>query len=275
MYRYLSGELLPTDGRCNTGDPRQSHICYINNTRPWDIRFFQSATPVTLPPGAFASVVVAIMFAAPVEGICTPPCDIIPGDPTIMGDAARMVTGVPPQQRMAGYLGFNDINADGRVTQDEFIVVPNSLLGKALTAQAVFDSKFLLPFAPDPPDFFLIPGRNQVTVMWRPSAAEATGDSFFQVAKDAMFIGTVNPLYDPNFREFDVEGYRVYRGRVDSPSSLSLIAQFDYAGTVIQDYGGQVNPTPGCAPELNVVVDCPAPYVPNPASSEPSAPPSP
>ena len=26
-----------------------------------------------------------------------------------------------------------------------------------------------------------------------------------------------NPQYDPNYRQFDVEGYRVYRGRVDSP----------------------------------------------------------
>ncbi|MEE8361821.1 MAG: T9SS type A sorting domain-containing protein, partial [Gemmatimonadales bacterium] len=53
-----------------------------------------------------------------------------------------------------------------------------------------------------------------------------------------------------------------YRGRVSTPDALTLVAQFDYAGTVIEDYGGQVNPTPQCAPELNVVVDCPAPYVP-------------
>ena len=32
-------------------------------------------------------------------------------------------------------------------------------------------------------------------------------------------------------RGTDVEGYRVYRGRVDNPSELELIAQFDYAGT--------------------------------------------
>jgi len=268
MYRYLSGDLLPTDGNCNTGDPRLTHICFINNIRPFDMRFFQSSTPVTLPPGAFASVVVAVIFAAPVDGICAPSCvDIKPGDPTIMGDAARMAAGVPEQQRLAGYLGFNDVNGDRRVSQDEFIVVPNSLLGKALTAQAVFDSRFLLPFAPEPPEFFLIPGHNQVTAMWRPSATETIGDPFFEVAKNATVGGTVNPLYDPNFREFDVEGYRIYRGRVDSPSSLSLIAQFDYAGTFIPDFGGQVDPSPVCAPELGVVTDCPVPY--NPADFQP------
>ncbi|MGI9040519.1 MAG: hypothetical protein ACR2HK_05330, partial [Gemmatimonadales bacterium] len=61
-----------------------------------------------------------------------------------------------------------------------------------------------------------------------------------------------NPLFDPNYRQLDVEGYRVYRGRVDSPNELSIVAQFDYAGTFITDFQGQVNPTTGCAPELGI-----------------------
>jgi hypothetical protein len=61
-----------------------------------------------------------------------------------------------------------------------------------------------------------------------------------------------NPLYDPNYRSSDVEGYRVYRGRVDSPNSMQLLAQFDYLGTFIPDFAGQVNPTTDCAPELGV-----------------------
>ncbi len=68
-----------------------------------------------------------------------------------------------------------------------------------------------------------------------------------------------NPQYDPNYRQFDVEGYRVYRGRVDSPTSLQLIAQFDYKGTVFRDYTGQVNPDPACAPELGIN-GCPVPF---------------
>ena len=39
--------------------------------------------------------------------------------------------------------------------------------------------------------------------------------------------------YDPSYRQFDVEGYRVYRGRTDSPNTLQLLAQFDKAGTQI------------------------------------------
>ncbi|MFL5474394.1 MAG: hypothetical protein ACJ8A6_01770, partial [Gemmatimonadales bacterium] len=45
---------------------------------------------------------------------------------------------------------------------------------------------------------------------------------------------------------------RIYRGRVDSPNELALIAQFDYAGTFISDFQGQVNPGTGCAPELGI-----------------------
>jgi len=265
LYRYLSGNLDPLEGddTCNTGDPLQTHVCYIWNGGDADIRFFQSSTPLTLAPGGFGTIVVAYIFAPPVDGVCTPPCNISPGDvlaiadPTRAGDPAQ----VPPQQKLAGYIGWSDINADGVVDQEEFDVVPGSLLGKALTAQAVFDAKFLLPFSPDSPDFFLIPGDNQVTVMWRPSPSEIEGDPYFQIASQAQVGGVINTLYDPNFRQFDVEGYRIYRGRVTTPSDLTMIAQFDYAGTTIRDFGGQVNPTGLCAPELDLVLDCPAPYI--------------
>jgi hypothetical protein len=36
---------------------------------------------------------------------------------------------------------------------------------------------------------------------------------------------TPNLLYDPNYRKFDVEGYRIYRGRSDAPNALKLIAK--------------------------------------------------
>ena len=92
-------------------------------------------------------------------------------------------------------------------------------------------------------------------MLWSPANSETAGDPFFAVASTPLTPeggGDPNPLYDPNYRQLDVEGYRVYRGRVDSPNSLALVAQFDYAGTVINDFTGQVNPTPGCAPEIGI-----------------------
>lgn len=263
LFRYLSNNISVAagDAACNTGDPQVTRICYINNGGPDDMRFFQSSGPLTLAPGEFASIVVAYIFAAPVSvGACTGPgtCDALPEDPTRLSNAAQLAVGANTVDSVAGFNGFNDDNGDGIVQQGEIVVVPGSLLGKAVTAQQIFDGKFLLPFAPESPNFFLIPGGDQVTVLWQPSASETTGDPFFGIASQPTSIDpvtglpTANLLYDPNYRQNDVEGYRVYRGRVDSPNQLSLIAQFDYSGTFITDFTGQINPSAGCAPELGI-----------------------
>ena len=109
--------------------------------------------------------------------------------------------------------------------------VPGSLLDKALVAQTIFDNKFLLGFAPEQPVFYLVPGNGQVSVIWNPSATEDLGDPFFVVASDST-----SALYNPNYREFDVEGYRIYRGT--SPNNIAQISgggQFDYANTRFTD----------------------------------------
>jgi hypothetical protein len=263
LYRYISGTLSTSlgDGACNF-NPLNQQICFIRQTSAADVRFFQSSGPLTLGPGEFGSVVVAYLFAAPVATGTTqacPSCDIKPGAANIiagLNDPNIVNTGVNPIDSITGFLDATDLNGDNVLTQNEFTVVPGSLLGKAAVAQAVFDGGFLLPFAPDAPEFFLIPGDNQVTVMWRPSPSENAGDPFFSIANQATVDGSPNPLYDPNYRQFDVEGYRIYRGRVDAPNSLRLLAQFDYAGTVITDFAGQVNPTADCAPEIGITSGC-------------------
>jgi hypothetical protein len=263
LFRYLSNNISVAagDAACNTGDPHLTKICYVNTGGPDDMRFFQASGPLTLAPGEFASIVVAYIFAAPVSvGACTGPgtCNLTPGDPTRLTNATQLAVGANPVDSVAGFDGYSDANGDGIVQQGEFQVVTGSLLGKARTAQLIFGLKFLLPFAPEAPSFFLIPGTNQVTVLWQPSATETVGDPFFATASQPMVTdpatGAVNanPLYDPNYRANDVEGYRVYRGRVDSPNSLTLLAQFDYTGTFLTDFSGQVNPTKGCAPELGI-----------------------
>jgi hypothetical protein len=118
---------------------------------------------------------------------------------------------------------------DNKLDQFQVVVVPNSLLGRALVAQSIFDSSFLLGFAPDNPAFYLVPGDNNVTVIWEPSPTEELGDPFYQVASDET-----SPLFNPNYREFDVEGYRVWRGQ--DPGALGLIAQFDKDNSTFVDY---------------------------------------
>jgi hypothetical protein len=270
LYRYLSGNIsVPAgDAACNN-NPQTDKICYVNTGAPADMRFFQSSGPLTLAPGEFQSIVVAYIFAAPVATSGCPAagaCDLTPGDPTRTEDLAALTSsaGLNPVDSVAGYLGFGgDANSNGVPEQSEYnLPVSGSLMGKALTAQSVFDFTFLLPFAPDPPEFFTVPGDNEVSVIWRQSPTEASGDPFFTIASQVTITDTLgnplpNPLYDPNYRQFDVEGYRVYRGRVDNPNELQMLAQFDYTGTFISDFAGQVNPTAGCAPELGVNVFTP------------------
>lgn len=267
LYRYVTGTVSPAkgDGNCNFS-PTTDRICYVKNDGSADMRFFQSSGPQDLPPGGFGTIVVAYEFASAVKsGACpTPDCGIVPpGDPRFLSDAAQLASGgANPVDTMTGFAGYVDDNSDGVVQQNEIRTIPGSLLGKAKVAQTVFDNKFLLPQAPNTPDFFLVPGDNQVTVVWRKTTSEATGDLFYSVASKPKV--TVDPdgpgplppvtinnlLFDPNYRKFDVEGYRVYRGRVDNPTSLTMLAQFDYSGTTMNDYLGTVNPVADCAPEL-------------------------
>ena len=263
LYRYMSAGLLPTDGACSVPNPQVNHICFVNISAPADMRFFESSGPFNLGPGQSGSIVAAYIFAAPVTVAGCPgvTCFVPPATSndnlTILGDPARMTSGVNPIDIVTGYLGFTDANGDGKVAQSEFQVQPGSLLGKSLVAQAVFDAKFLLPFAPERPEFFLVPGNNQVTVVWAASPTETVPDPYFAVASPPTTNGAPNALYDPNFRGIDIEGYRVYRGRTSTPSELTLVGQFDFAPSpdgkgVFTDFLGNVNPVPGCAPELGV-----------------------
>jgi hypothetical protein len=254
LYRYLSGNLNSAAGdpQCNSGDPTITHLCFIN-TQPSDTRTFQSSGPLTLPPGGQATIVVAYIFAPPVA---TGKCASIPC-PVLMTPRPLLITNATPDNPGAdaidsamGYRGFKP--GTDTLVQDSVSTVPNSLLDKALVAQRIFDSKFLLPFGPQAPQFFLVPGDNQVTVLWRRTPSETAGDAFFAIANDP----TRGAQYDPNYRELDVEGYRIYRGRTDTPNQLELVAQFDYDTTLIYDFRGLIDVDENCAPELGVLGSC-------------------
>ncbi len=269
VYRYHAGTLNPAlgDAPCNyprapTQQPKDVHVCYIPST-PDDIRFFQSSGPLTLAPGQSQSIVVAYIAAAPVDNpaiaarsasLVFPKGGPFPAQPESLAlnkDTLRTVDHIFGAVNLVGDTGGKPGGGpNGKIDQNEVNVVPRSLLGKGLVAQAVFDAHFLLPFPPDAPQFFLVPGDNQVTVVWKQTDTEQTGDPYFAVAGDAS-----SPLYDPNYREFDVEGYRVYRGRTSG--DLQVVAQFDKAGTNFIDFTGELN-YGNCAPELGVTTDCPS-----------------
>jgi hypothetical protein len=256
LWRYLSGHSGPAsgDGPCTyQGEQLQRHYCYLAQS-PTDTRFLMSTGPLSLAAGTSQTVIVAYEFA-PATAAVEPYIggNLVPGLPSLGDSIAADTTKIRPLERAAGWITQTDANGDGVISANEVRTVPHSLLAKARVAQAVADNKFLLPAPPAGPAFYLIPGDNQVTVVWQKSATEATGDPYFAVASDPS-----SALYDPNYRQFDVEGYRIYRGR--DPRALQLVAQFDYAGTTMLDYTGEFLYGGECAPELGVLTDCPVSF---------------
>jgi len=288
LYRYLSGYLGfgAGDNPCNPSAPaatvRARKFCFLGQDQG-DARFYQASGPLSLPPGEARTVVVAYINAAPYTGTGGTPLVVktaikpgtLPGT-TGIGLTASATDTLRLIDKIAGWVSSFDANGDGVISQNEVTVVPRSLLDKALKAQAVYDNRFLLPFAPDAPNFYLIPGDNQVSVVWSKTRSEETGDPFYNIASkdsvpDPLNPGKLkaNPLYDPNFRRLDVEGYRIYRGRTSS--QLELVAQYDYSGTTFIDYTGAIDygdrngdGLVQCAPELGLQADCPVTFDQNP-----------
>jgi hypothetical protein len=273
LYRYLSGRIGAGDNPCSFSNPVARRLCFLDQTDQ-DTRFFQSSGPFVLPPGEGRTIVVAYVHAAPLDTVSNfigvpasaqmKPLTPFTGD-SIFADPSK----IRAIERAAGWRSQSDVNGNLSIDQAEVTTVPRSLLNKALVAQSVYDNKFLLPFAPQGPQFFLIPADNQVTVVWQPSATETVGDPYFAVANSPVKPDlTPNPLYDPNYRQFDVEGYRIYRGRTSG--DLQLIAQFDYSGTTIVDFTGGFA-YGNCAPELAVFTDCPVVFDTTPPFTGPSS----
>jgi len=258
LWRMLSLNLLPTDGTCSVPNPKVRRFCYFAQV-PADTRIYEASGPFTLSPGEAAVFVVAQVYAPALDSAVRPyiGASVRPGLPI---EGTRLVQGLDTVRtidRIAGWVSSSDANGNGRIDPGEVVTVPRSLYWKVQLAQAVLAHGFQQPQAPDAPDVSVLPGDNQATVVWQPSASERAGDPYFAVAADPT-----SPLYDPDYRRYDVEGYRVWRGR--SPSTMRVVAQYDYAGTQMADYTGQLLSTwtgSGCAPELGVTTTCPSfPY---------------
>lgn len=259
LWRYLSGNLdsLSGDPFCNgPAFPRNAkahRFCYILQTQA-DSRFTMSSGPFQLGPGESKTIVMAFLFAAPLDTVnAYIGGDLKPGYPSLGDSIAADTTKITTIERIAGWRTQNDANGNGVIEPQEVTTARRSLLHKAQVAQAIVDAKFLMPAAPEAPDFFLIPGDNAVTVVWQPSATEQTGDPYYALASDRS-----SALYDPNYRQFDVEGYRIYRGT--DPRALTLLVQLDHDNTTFVDYVGALDYPGRCAPELGIVTDCPVPF---------------
>jgi hypothetical protein len=101
----------------------------------------------------------------------------------------------------------------------------------AAEAQFIYDQGWLLPEPPPNPNIRLIPGDKKVTITWD-NSSELVPDKFYPVAQTP---DTTSPSYNPDYKQFDFEGYKLYRSE-DNGVSWALLTQCDVVnGTEFED----------------------------------------
>jgi len=106
-------------------------------------------------------------------------------------------------------------------------------------AQFIYDQGWLLPGPPLAPNLTLVPGDNQVRIVWD-DLPERTPDPYWQkVASDTTQTG-----WDPMYKGYDFQGYIVYKSK--NGSDWGILAQCDLADSITFDYppGGDSAGTP-------------------------------
>lgn len=165
-----------------------------------DVRFVEISGPFTFEPGEVQQVAVGYLFGNAPAG--TTDLDVSPtrcfpaplNTPCFLPD---------PQDPKLG----------------ELIAVQRS-------AQIVFNAGFRFPGPPPKPDLALIPGDRQVTIVF--SDVSGVPDPFFPIASDPTSIA-----FDPNFRQFDFEGFIIVRSTSGDPNDVDTIAIFDIANDIV------------------------------------------
>jgi len=97
-------------------------------------------------------------------------------------------------------------------------------------AQTLYDADFVAPIPPDPPVVTAIPGDRQVTLYW----GDISESSYEPFAAN-----------DTNLREYDFEGYRIYRSRTGIEGDFEVLAEFDLANGITNDVEEDIDPEYG------------------------------
>ena len=239
------------DQACNVGRPASLIAASASSTRPSaDARFYQSSTALTLAPGEFGSIVVAYIFAAPVAipgfaprrpPTCTPGNPVPPHrtSPTCRTGANRI-------DSLTGFRGFSDVERQ-RAGRPER--VPHR---PGLAAQQGADGAGDLRQRVPPPvragrsELLPHPGRQPGHGrLAAKSTSEIRGDPYFEVANDPGDAGSTEPAVRPELPSVRRRGLpHLPWPRGQRLGQLTLVAQFDYAGTTIERLHGPGEPDP-------------------------------
>lgn len=89
----------------------------------------------------------------------------------------------------------------------------------AVTAQYIYDQNWLLPGPPAASKAILVPMDHAIRIVWD-DLAERTPDPYYNIASDPTSSG-----YDPAYRKYDFEGYKLYKS--SDGLNWSLLTQCD------------------------------------------------
>jgi len=93
------------------------------------------------------------------------------------------------------------------------------LQAKADVAQEIYDAGWIGPMPPPAPSVWAQVSKDRVILFWN-NAAEDVADPYYAFASDAS-----SPAYNPLYKEYDFQGYRVYRSY--DGATWELVAQYD------------------------------------------------
>ena len=150
---------------------------------------------------------------------------------------------VPPQpddQRFLQCSGPFDLEPDSTAVvlvavifaqwYDDYLRPDTALVEIDNTAQFIYDKNWLLPGPPPPPSVTLIPGDKEIKLVWN-NLAEVSPDPYYDIVS---IPGT--PLYDPFYRQYDFEGYGIWRSITGYTDDWELLARCDMQnGIVFED----------------------------------------
>ncbi len=93
-------------------------------------------------------------------------------------------------------------------------------------AQAAYDNNWIMPSAPPSPNVTMVPGEGRITLIWD-NSPENVPDRFYPYAPS---------LRNPFYREYDFQGYKVYKSLTGRVGEWQLLDQYDKIdGVIYQD----------------------------------------
>jgi hypothetical protein len=104
---------------------------------------------------------------------------------------------------------------------------PDTALAKVdKTVQYIYDMNWLLPGPPPPPKLTCVPGDGKITLIWD-NASETAPDPYYDVVSNPA-----SPNYDPYYKKYDFEGYRIWKSPSGKTGTWKLIASFDLSNGI-------------------------------------------